>query len=99
MAEPSTWHCSRRPSSRSTGTHPSQSHRFRDRAQPIAQELQEVLASHAYAAKVEITYYHLDRIVLYAALPPEHLGHTPAGRNSSSGTLMGAIASAMAHLR
>ena len=51
------------------GTHPSQSHRFRDRAQPTARQLQEELASRGYAAKVEITFYHLDRIVLYAELP------------------------------
>jgi hypothetical protein len=50
------------------GAHPSQSHRFCDRAQPIAQELHEVLASRGYEAKVEIGFYHLDRIVLYAEL-------------------------------
>ena len=50
------------------GTHPSHSHRFRDRAQPIAQELQEELARRGYAAKAEVTFYHLDRIVLYAEL-------------------------------
>ena len=50
------------------GTHPSQSHRFRDRALPIAQQLQEELAQRGYAAKVEIGYYHLDRIVLSAQL-------------------------------
>jgi hypothetical protein len=51
------------------GTHPSQSHRFLDRAEPVAQELREVLAARGYAARVEVTFYHLDRIVLYAALP------------------------------
>ena len=50
------------------GTHPSQSHRFRDRAQPTARQLQEELASRGYAAKVEIGFYHIDRIVLYAEL-------------------------------
>src|SRR5215212_4129186 len=40
------------------GTHPSQGHRFRDRAQPIAQQLQEELARRGYAAKVEVTFYH-----------------------------------------
>ena len=50
------------------GTHPSQSHRFRDRALPIAQQLQEELARRGYAAKVEIGFYHIDRIVLYAEL-------------------------------
>ena len=51
------------------GTHPSQSHRFRDRALPSAQQLQEELAQRGYAAKVEIGFYHIDRIILYAALP------------------------------
>jgi hypothetical protein len=51
------------------GTHPSQSHRFRDRAEPFVRQLQELLAGRGYAAKAEIGYYHLDRIVLYAALP------------------------------
>lgn len=50
------------------GTHPSQSHSFRDRAQPIAQQLQEELARRGYPAKVEIGFYHLDRIILYAEL-------------------------------
>jgi len=50
------------------GTHPSQSHRFRDRARPIARQLQEELARRGYAAEVEIGYYHLDRIVLSAEL-------------------------------
>jgi hypothetical protein len=50
------------------GTHPSQSHRFRDRALPIAQQLQEELAQRGYAAKVEIGFYHIDRIILYAEL-------------------------------
>jgi hypothetical protein len=35
------------------GIHPSQSHRFRDRAQPIARQLQEELAGRGYAAKVQ----------------------------------------------
>jgi hypothetical protein len=48
------------------GTHPSQSHRFGDRAEPIARQLQEVLAGRGYAAMAEIGYYHLDRIVLSA---------------------------------
>ena len=48
------------------GAHPSQSHRFRSLAQPIAQQLQEELARRGYAAKAEIGFYHLDRIVLYA---------------------------------
>src|SRR3954451_5995347 len=50
------------------GAHPSQSHRFRDRAEPVARQLQEELARRGYAAKVEIGYYHLDRIVLSAEL-------------------------------
>src|SRR5262245_4248429 len=31
------------------GTHPSQSHRFRDRAEPIAQQLQQELVGRGYA--------------------------------------------------
>jgi hypothetical protein len=50
------------------GTHPSQSHRFRDRAEPIARRLQEELARRGYATHVEIGFYHLDRIVLSAKL-------------------------------
>lgn len=51
------------------GTHPSQSHRFRDRADPIARELQEELERRGYATTVEIGFYHLDRIILSARLP------------------------------
>ena len=50
------------------GTHPSQSHHFRDRAEPFARQLQEELARRGYAAEVEVTFYHLDRIVLSAEL-------------------------------
>jgi hypothetical protein len=50
------------------GTHPSQSHRFRDRAALTAQQLQEELAQRGYVAKVEIGFYHLERIVLSAEL-------------------------------
>ena len=50
------------------GTHSSQSHRFRDRAALIAQQLQEELAQRGYVARVEIGFYHLDRIVLSAEL-------------------------------
>src|SRR5262249_3587369 len=46
--------------------HPRHSHRSRDRAEPTAQQLQEELASRGYATKVEIGFYHLDRIVLSA---------------------------------
>jgi hypothetical protein len=49
-------------------THPSQSHGFRDRALPIAQQLQEELARRGYAAKVEVGFYHIDRLILYAEL-------------------------------
>src|SRR5215469_207028 len=48
------------------GTHPSQSHRFRDRAALIAEQLQEELAQRGYVTKVEIGFYNLDRIVLSA---------------------------------
>src|SRR5262245_40397812 len=50
------------------GTHPSQSHRFRDRAALIAQQLQEELARRGYVTKMEIGFYHLDRIVVSAKL-------------------------------
>jgi hypothetical protein len=50
------------------GTHPSQSHRFRDRAALIAEQLQEELAQRGYVTKVEIGFYHLERIVLSARL-------------------------------
>jgi hypothetical protein len=51
------------------GTHPSQSHRFRDRALSIAGQLEEELGRRGYVAKVEVGFYHLDRIVLSAVLP------------------------------
>jgi hypothetical protein len=50
------------------GTHPSQSHRFRDQALPIAKQLQNELLQRGYTAKVEIGFYHLDRIIFWAEL-------------------------------
>ena len=57
------------------GTHPSQSHKFGDRAQPFTNLLHEELAWLGYDAKVTLLFYHLDRIVLCAALD-----RTPPGR-------------------
>ena len=50
------------------GTHPSQSHRFDDRAQPFVALLQEHLANLGFPAKVCLGMYHMDRIVLSADL-------------------------------
>jgi hypothetical protein len=49
-------------------THPCQSYGYQDRARPIAQELQGELSRRGYDTKVEIGFYHLDRIVLSAKL-------------------------------
>ena len=57
------------------GTHPSLSHKFRERAQPFTVLLKEELAKQGYAAEVKVTFYHLDRIVLLASLD-----QTPPGR-------------------
>jgi hypothetical protein len=50
------------------GTHPSQSHRFAEQAQPFADSLREDLASLGFPANVSLGWYHLDRIVLSADL-------------------------------
>ena len=50
------------------GTHPSQSHRFSERAQPVVRLLEEHLATLGLAANVCPGFYHLDRIVLSAEL-------------------------------
>lgn len=50
------------------GSHPSQRHLFRDRAQPTVRLLQDELASRGCTAEVELGYYHLDRIILHAKL-------------------------------
>lgn len=57
------------------GTHPSLSHKFRNRAQPFTDYLSEELARNGYGAEVTLVFYHLDRIVLFAALD-----RTPPGR-------------------
>ena len=58
------------------GTHPSQSHRHRDRAARIAEQLRAELARLGYAAKVEVGFHHMDRIVFWAELPrwPDEVG-------------------------
>lgn len=61
-------------------THPSLSHRFKERAQPFAAELKEALLRLGYVADVQVGFYHLDRIVLSAKLdktPPEQLRGVP----------------------
>lgn len=46
------------------GLHPSQSHRFADRAEPFVSLLRDHLASVGFPAKVCLGMYHMDRIVL-----------------------------------
>jgi len=50
------------------GTHPSQSHRFADRAEPFVALLREHLATLGFPSKVCLGWYHMDRIVLSADL-------------------------------
>lgn len=50
------------------GKHPSQGHRFADRAQPFVPLLHEHLASLGFSNKVCLGWYHMDRIVLSAEL-------------------------------
>jgi hypothetical protein len=50
------------------GTHPSQSHRFAEQAEPFACELRESLDRLGFPAEVVVGLYHLDRIVLSADL-------------------------------
>jgi hypothetical protein len=48
--------------------HPSQHHAFADRAKPIAEEFERELRRLGFVAKVELGWYHLDRIVFSASL-------------------------------
>ena len=50
------------------GTHPSQSHRFSDRAEPFVGLLREHLANLGFPSKVCLGWYPMDRIVLSADL-------------------------------
>jgi hypothetical protein len=50
------------------GTHPSQSHRFADRAEPFVALLVEHLASLGFPGEAFLGRYHMDRIVLAADL-------------------------------
>jgi hypothetical protein len=50
------------------GTHPSQSHRFADRAEPFTRLLREHLAALGFSSQVSLGWYHMDRIVLAADL-------------------------------
>jgi hypothetical protein len=62
------------------GTHPSLRHEFRERALPYTGELARELARLGYSADVTLVFYHLDRIVLLAALdrtPPGGLRGVP----------------------
>ena len=43
--------------------HPSQHHAFADRAKPVAEEFQRELQRLGVVARVELGWYHLDRIV------------------------------------
>jgi hypothetical protein len=59
------------------GSHPSLSHAFADRAQPIAEEFQRELQRLGFVARVELGWYHFDRIVFSVVLatnptPEEH---------------------------
>lgn len=56
-------------------THPSLSHKYRDRAQPFIVSLKDELERLGYDAEVSFGFYHLDRIILSAGLD-----RTPAGR-------------------
>jgi hypothetical protein len=56
-------------------THPSLSHRFKDRAAPFLEALKQEFARLGYTAEVSLGFYHLDRIVLSASLD-----RTPPGR-------------------
>ena len=51
------------------GTHPSQSHRFADRAKPFAAELQRLLETKGLTCTVEVGFQQMDRIVLSVDLP------------------------------
>ncbi len=62
------------------GIHPSQSHRYVERAEPFRKLLEEHLASLGIKARVKPGLYHGDRIVLTARLselPPGGLPGTP----------------------
>jgi hypothetical protein len=50
------------------GDHPSQSHAFADRAQPVAEEFQRELERLGFVARVELSWYHFDRIVFSVTL-------------------------------
>jgi len=50
------------------GDHPSLRHAFADRAKPFAEEFQQELRRLGFVARVELGWYHLDRIVLTAYL-------------------------------
>jgi hypothetical protein len=50
------------------GTHPSQSHRYAERAEPFAGVLQGYLEDLGFISDVCLGWYHMDRIVLTAAL-------------------------------
>lgn len=65
-----------------TGTHPSLSHKFCERAQPFTEVLREALVREGYGAEVSLIYYHMDRIILWAKLdrtPPVRLRGVPQG--------------------
>jgi len=53
------------------GTHPSQSHRYADRAEPFTSLLREHLADLGFPCEVFLGWYHLDRLVLSADLVDE----------------------------
>jgi hypothetical protein len=50
------------------GEHPSLSHAFADRAKPVAEEFQRELERLGFGARVELGWYHCDRIVLTVLL-------------------------------
>jgi hypothetical protein len=50
------------------GTHPSQSHRFADRAEQFVPLLREHLAYLGFTGRVDLGAYHLDRLILAANL-------------------------------
>lgn len=51
--------------------HPSQHHAFSDRAKPVAEEFQRELHGLGVLARVELGWYHIDRIVFSVTLAKE----------------------------
>src|SRR4051812_49123269 len=59
------------------GTHPSQSHRFAERAEPFVTLLREHLSSMGFHSQVCLGWYHMDRIVLSVDLEADPCQRRP----------------------